>query len=232
MSAAKSYKSYFSFFKKYILPYISTEKKIRILDIGCGEGHLLYSFKKAGYLNCFGIDLSENKIKKSKEVISSVEAVDMFEYLDRNNEKFDLITLFDVAEHLDKKDLLVLLKRINSSLNASGMLIIHTLNAWSSFSHFYFFSDLTHKQLYSPRLMKDICGFAGFKEPKFYSSSPDRLRLPENIFSLNSLFLSLLRIVQWILWKIISIFYLLINYIVLGEKISIRTPNFIIICRK
>jgi len=232
MGAAKSYQSYFSFFRTYILPYLPKDKKIKILDIGCGEGHLLYSFKKEGYSNCWGIDSSKGQIEKASKVVSCIEQADMFQYLRENKNKFDLITLFDVAEHLKKKDLLILLKEINKSLNPSGMLIIHTLNAWSLFSRFYFFSDLTHRQIYSPRMIGEYALIANFKKYYYFPSVPEYFQRPESFTSLRALFRFFLKTGQWILWHLISRLYGLVEYIAIGEYTRVYTPNFIIICKK
>jgi ubiquinone/menaquinone biosynthesis C-methylase UbiE len=38
----------------------------RILEVGCGSGHILERFREFGVAHCFGIDLLENRIKQAK----------------------------------------------------------------------------------------------------------------------------------------------------------------------
>lgn len=231
-NTAESYYSYLSFFKAYVLPHLPTDKSIRILDIGCGAGHLLYAFQKEGYTNCLGIDLSQEQINEAKKRVAYVKLSDAFQYLPKHRNEFDVICLFDVAEHLDSNNLFSLLKKINGSLRSSGILIIHTINGWSPFSHFCFFGDLTHQQLYSPKIIGDMALLANFKEYCCFPSAPEHLRWPGSIISSKSLLRFFLRLTQWTLWRLMSRLYGLITTIVIGKHPWIYTPNFIIICKK
>lgn len=128
MKPASSYQSYYLFFKTYILPHLPTDKRTKILDIGCGAGYLLYALCEEGYTNYFGINLSQKQIDEARKKVDCVELADAFQYFSRHKNKFNLITLFDVAEHFNRNNLLRLLRKIQSSLWPSGILIIHTLN--------------------------------------------------------------------------------------------------------
>jgi len=227
-----SYESYYSFFKTYILPHLPTDKKIRILDVGCGAGHLLYALRKEGYANCFGIDLSKKQIERAKEKGVCVKLIDAFKYLPSHEKEFDVITLFDVAEHLNKDNLFSLLKMINSVLQSEGILIIHTINGLSPFSRPYFFGDPTHQQLYSPKIIGEYAILAGFKEYHQFLSVPDHFPKPESITLFKSLIRFLLKIGQWFLWQLISRIYGLIEYVAVGEYKQFYTPNFIMVCKK
>jgi len=232
MNTAESYRLYLSFFKVYVLPHLPKDKKIKILDIGCGAGHLLYALREEGYTNCLGIDSSKEQIDKAKKQLECVELFDAFQYLPHHKNEFNVITLFDVAEHFSKNKLLTLLKKINNSLQPSGILIIHTLNAWSPFSHFYFFGDLSHQQLYSPKVLGDMAILANFREYYYLPSAPEYLRKSENITSPRLLFHFFLRLIQWILWHLVSRLYGVIVYIAIGKHPKVYTPNFIIVCKK
>jgi 2-polyprenyl-3-methyl-5-hydroxy-6-metoxy-1,4-benzoquinol methylase len=232
MNTNESYQSYRSFFKVYVLPHLPTDKKIKILDIGCGAGHLLYALQKEGYTNCLGIDSSKEQIDKAKKKLECVELSNAFQYLPQHKNEFNVITLFDVAEHFDKNNLFTLLKEINSSLQSSGILIIHTLNGWSPFSRFYFFGDLAHQQLYSPKIIGDMAPLANFKEYYYFPSAPEYLRKPESITSPQSLFRFFLRLGQWIFWRLVSRLYGIVVYIAIGKHPKVYTPNFIIVCKK
>jgi len=78
--------------------YVNKNNKIRILDIGCGTGIVIKRLEKYGYT--FGIDISEDAIrfcrKRGLENIIKAEATQ----IPFNNNAFNLITIFDVLEHI------------------------------------------------------------------------------------------------------------------------------------
>jgi len=232
VNTAESYYSYLSFFKAYVLPHLPTDKSIRILDIRCGAGHLLYAFQKERYANCLGIDLSQEQINEEKKRVAYVKLSDAFQYLPKHRNKLDAICLFNMAEHLGSDNLFSLLKKINNSLQSSGILIIHTINGWSPFANYYFLKDLTHQQLYSPKIIGDMALLANFKEYGYFPSAPEHLRWSESIISPKSLLRFFLRLIQRILWRLMSRLYGLVTTIVIGKHPWIYTPNFIIICKK
>lgn len=71
--------------QKKIVNYIDdnfSDKKINILDIGCGNGVLLYKLSKKNFENLFGIDYSIQSINLAKEIIAIKEK--------KHNKKFDI----------------------------------------------------------------------------------------------------------------------------------------------
>jgi len=230
-ASSYSYEAYFSFFKIYLLPHLPTDKKVRILDVGCGGGQLLYALKKEGYNNHFGIDSSKNQIERAKEKMDRVECVDVFEYLPNHQNAFDVVTLIDVAEHFDKGNLFKLMKIIQSTLRPGGILIIHTVNGLSPFSRPYFFGDPTHQQLYSPKMVGEYALLAGFEQYRQFPSAPEYFPRLEPV-SLKSFVYFLLKVGQWFLWHILSRIYAFVEGVAIGGYGRFYTPNFIIVCKK
>ena len=78
-----------------------------VIDVGCGEGIWLTSWKKNGAKNVFGLDQiiwsREASLLGSHEFVS----VDLDAYLRRtsnaNSQKYDVCQCLEVAEHLDPK---------------------------------------------------------------------------------------------------------------------------------
>lgn len=75
----------------------------KLLDVGCGSGFFLSHAHKKGY-DISGIDFDEDDIRIARErygiksvYLKSVEDI----YKDPSIEKFDVVTLFEVLEHLD-----------------------------------------------------------------------------------------------------------------------------------
>lgn len=82
----------------FLAPYIGT-----VLDIGCGIGNFLALAKEKGWKGT-GIDFDPNAIEsaRNKIGIDDLEVTDVVTYVASHPEKkFDLITFFDVLEHVD-----------------------------------------------------------------------------------------------------------------------------------
>lgn len=75
----------------------------RVLDIGCGVGNFLALANKKGW-ECWGIDFDRDSVVTAHNTfgLENVEASDLTTFIKRNpSEKFDLVTFFDVFEHID-----------------------------------------------------------------------------------------------------------------------------------
>lgn len=79
-------------------------KPFRLLDLGCGKGHLIVLLQqKFPSLQCSGIDISESAIASLKEKVPQVEwkAGDIQKPLPQN-EAFDLVICSEVLEHCEQ----------------------------------------------------------------------------------------------------------------------------------
>lgn len=100
-----------------------------VLDIGAGSGSLL-DYAKELLCQTYAIEISEDSrkqlIRKGHVVIESMS--------DANENSFDVITAFDLIEHL--YDVPTFMDNVYSKLKNSGYLIIHTGNIRSLSSLF------------------------------------------------------------------------------------------------
>jgi len=97
--------------KKYIIPYIEQVKQLTentsVLEIGCGQGGNLLPFLEAG-CNCVGIDICQDKILMGQVFFKNhlySDKIELFhdsiyEIDPKTFQKFDLIIVRDVIEHL------------------------------------------------------------------------------------------------------------------------------------
>ncbi len=79
------------------------EHKGSVFDVGCGIGNFLSEAKERGW-QISGIDFDPDAIASAKKVTGSgdLEASNVTDYVARHPEKkFDLVTFFDVLEHVD-----------------------------------------------------------------------------------------------------------------------------------
>ncbi len=139
---------------------------IRILDIGCGMGHFLYYLKKRGFRNFLGIDIGPEQVDYClKNISENVERVeDVFEFLDKHKNYFDLVVMNDVLEHFGKGEAIELLSKIFISLSDKGRLIIKTLNMGNLFAAASFNIDLTHETGFSEISLQAALRLSGFKK--------------------------------------------------------------------
>jgi 2-polyprenyl-3-methyl-5-hydroxy-6-metoxy-1,4-benzoquinol methylase len=103
-----------------------------VLDLGCLEGYtaLTLANKVASVKKAVGVDLSEEAItlakKRTKLVKGHVEFYkdSLEDWLENNEEKFDLITLFEIMEHV--KDPEYVIRLVDTALAPGGTVLIST----------------------------------------------------------------------------------------------------------
>src|SRR3989344_3378284 len=111
-----------------------------ILDIGCSDC-VFFLFLKRNKLkfNGYGFDIDKMALKKSD--------YNIYNSLYEINKKFDIITMWDVIEHLTLEEFLDYLNYIKKLLKESGILVISTPNIMNIF--YPFWSQITHIRPYS-----------------------------------------------------------------------------------
>ena len=105
-----------------IVDLLPQDKKIKILDAGCGEGQLLLKIFERGYKNIYGVDITKIAIKQAEKRVKANFSLQNLENLNYENEKFDVVICTEVIEHIENYEkVLQELKRI---LKKNGLLII------------------------------------------------------------------------------------------------------------
>ena len=202
---------YWPHFKKY--PIHS-----KILELGCGRGIMLKFLLKKGFKNIKGIDVSEEQIEIAKRNNLDVQAMDVFRYLDTNNDKFDIIIAIDFIEHFDKQELLILFDGIFDCLNTGGILVVHTPNGQAILSGKMIYGDFTHLTIFTPNSIKQLLELIGFGKIVVYEKGP----VPKNLKGA----------IRSLLWILTKLFYNGILLIESGKTEKILTQNFICVAKK
>lgn len=119
--------TFFNVFKE-----ISNNKRMRILDVGCGTGAYDRVLANMGH-EVIGIDYSEYAIykavekSKGKDIQYLISAVP---YLPFKNESFDLVICIGVLQYVENEQAVICeIKRVLK--NNEGILILITLNSFS-----------------------------------------------------------------------------------------------------
>lgn len=128
-----------------------------LLDVGCGDGVLLEAARQSG-ARILGTEISAGLIAEARrrlgaEVVWTPDAAPLGEG------RFDVVTLFNVVEHLHSPR--QMLKAVASWVRPGGVVLIHVPNfggwpaRWSGarwcqiepFAHFYYFTSKTLSRL-------------------------------------------------------------------------------------
>lgn len=136
------------------------KKEEKILDVGCGNGSLIYLLNQNGYLNTVGIDLY------CKETPYPVNFYQSSLYDIHDKEKYDVIMFNHSFEHMENPK--EILDKVAKLLSDKGRCIIRvpvgSCEAWKRYSvHWYQIDAPRHYFLYSPKALSYLCKKAGLE---------------------------------------------------------------------
>lgn len=108
---------------KKVISYLDG-KAGKVLDIGCGVGNFLAHAQSKGW-ECYGIDFDRDAIEAGKRTfgLENLYVADLKEFADSHKgNTFDLITAFDVFEHIDNhREFMTLIRSLLSENGSLAM---------------------------------------------------------------------------------------------------------------
>ena len=113
-----------------------SEKKGKLLDVGCGVGHFLMTARKRGW-SVEGLDISKTASDVAKELYGLNVHIGMLESSGLVPDQYDAITLWDVIEHLRRP--IEDMTSANRLLKVGGLLVMKTPNEESFFKQIALF---------------------------------------------------------------------------------------------
>jgi len=152
----------------------------KLLDVGCGVGRFCHAAHTQGW-DVIGIDVSENAVNMGKTVSKFPLKVTTLEEMAKGSEKFDVLTAFEVLEHISQP--LDFIRTALSVLKPGGRLFITVPNwdapmvrtsdnpDWIPPIHVLFFTKTSLTRLVSEAGLKDLKSGFIFSDPW-----PDGLR--------------------------------------------------------
>ncbi|MEK6916223.1 MAG: class I SAM-dependent methyltransferase [Nanoarchaeota archaeon] len=148
---------------KIIVNSIPNKNNLKILDAGCGEGHLLQKlYEKNKKYNYIGIDITEAALLKAKKrcPYANIKKMNLSRLEFRNN-SFDVITCTEVIEHIyEYERVFSEFKRV---LKKGGSLILTFPNEtmWTIGRFFLMRRPIKvpdHVNSFSPKIIKNEIG--------------------------------------------------------------------------
>jgi len=149
---------------------------IRILDIGCATGRLLYKLAEHGCTNLSGVDLAPRIIEIARKKLSSfkinlnLKTADSEDHLPWPDNSFDVVTLTGVIHHFYRLD--DALKEACRVLDKNGKLIIwdpwfpviirQIVNSW-----LHFFPHDGDYRFYTPKKIEGSLKETGLKNVQY-----------------------------------------------------------------
>ncbi len=193
------------YFSKNYLKHLPKNKQSLIVDLGCGMGHFLYFLRKNGYKNYFGVDISQECVDfcRKKKLIEKNQlfCLNAEEFLKKNRQKFDVVIMNDLIEHIPKDEILPLLDLIRKKLKTKGKLIIKTINCANPVtgpSSRYL--DFTHTTGFTEESLSQVLNMVGFEKVTVY---------PQNIWVFGPIINCLGKTGQDLLGLLFRLFFLL-----------------------
>ena len=209
----------FPVWNSYFGIFLPLDKNSEILDIGCGNGSLIYWLHQQGFEKAAGVDLSDEQIRKAAHLgIKNIIKSDFKYFLGEKENFYDVVFARDVLEHFTKEEILDILISVRRALKIGGVFIAQTVNAenllWGRLRH----ADFTHDIAFTKESARQTLLISGFSDVQIYPQRPVAHGLK-----------SFIRYVLWRCFEYFLHFYLLVET---GSSGGIFTQNIIIFAKK
>ena len=156
----------------YFRGWLPHSKECPVLDVGCGDGKLLFCLTQRGFINLTGVDSSPTQVAVARKAVSTVIQENATDYLERQNESFELVLAIDVIEHLAKAEVFRFLDGCFNALKPGGRLIIQTPNGETPWGVIMRYSDFTHEVCFGPTSICQVLHACGFESPALRELGP------------------------------------------------------------
>jgi SAM-dependent methyltransferase len=137
---------------------------LEALDLGAGQGELVHALTRLGCTQVIGVEQSPSQVSAAlRHGSHGVVQCDALSYLTQQPDaSHDLITCFDVLEHLSISECERWFREIFRILRPGGRLIGHVPNGLNPFVGSVYLADLTHVWCPVPESIRVFCRASGF----------------------------------------------------------------------
>lgn len=156
-------------------PWLTLGKEAKILDFGCGWGQQLLGLWCAGHRNIEGVELVPEQAQIAKQASKDripIHCMDGREFLTDRREKFDLIIINDVLEHIPVAEAVPLLGQVRGALVPGGRVVIRMQNMSSLLASYSMYLDFTHVAGYTEFSLMQLLDQSGFHDHRIVNDRP------------------------------------------------------------
>lgn len=142
----------------------------KLFDLGCGWGHFLLTAKELGY-DIYGVEISKHLYEYcTNDLKLPVEDINLFDM--DETKKFDILTMWDVLEHIDEADAFV--EKCAKLVRKGGYMFIQVPQIDSFLAKKYKekwkMMTLDHVNYFSPKTIATLLERYGFRVVETRSS--------------------------------------------------------------
>lgn len=123
----------------------------RVLDVGCGEGHLVSALCKAGY-EAEGVDLTPDLAARAAARGVKIAQCDALDFIRREGQRFDTFLMLDFVEHVP----FLQVEAILDAMPRGAQAIIQTPNTNSIIGHQFYLQVPGHMTPLSPYVLRKM----------------------------------------------------------------------------
>lgn len=199
--------------------FLPNDKSSRIIDLGCGNGSVVWWLQNLSFTNVVGIDISLEQVElATKWGVKNIKQSNIKDFLRDKKKIYDVIFALDVIEHFNKEEIVEILSACYDSLKENGVIIIQVPNAESPFGGRIRYGDFTHEISFTMSSLSQLLKMVGFNCVEIYPRGP-LLSGPRSL-------------VRFTLWKIVELFYKVLLSAEIGQAKKIVTQDLIACAKK
>jgi SAM-dependent methyltransferase len=151
-------------------PWLPADRSVRILDAGCGMGHMLMNLWCRGFRHLEGVEISSSQCRIARNAAGDrveIHQGDAIEFLAGRRSAYDVILSFDVIEHMPVEQAHRLLQAAFQALKPAGTIVLRTPNMASIQGSYSRYLDITHVAGYTEYSLMQLLDSAGFQDHRF-----------------------------------------------------------------
>lgn len=148
--------------------FLGDQKNIKVLEIWSGRGYFSYFCQQKEIEDYTGLELDSRMAEYTAKIFPnySFSHQTAQEFLANNNQKYDIIFMSHVFEHMDIDIGIELSKMIYAHLKEEGMWINLMPNGASPGWNGLRYCDITHKTIYTITSFNQVLRIAWFQDTK------------------------------------------------------------------
>lgn len=159
---------------------LAGDRARRILDLGCASGMLTGYLKGKGFAEVVGVDLNASLIEQASSAVDAkFVCADALDFL-RSQERFDIIFLLNIIEHIERDELTVFMTTVCEALQPGGFAVVRTPNMSHVMAAAHLADDLTHCTGLTEQSLSQLARRAGFRKVVFLNQF--RMQNPKGKF--------------------------------------------------